>query len=203
MQWAMDLMQNLGYPGIILIVALENIFPPIPSEVILPFAGFLVARGSLSLAGVVIAATLGSMLGALVLYSAGWLIGRERIYRLTCFRYSPVSEASLRRAGVWFFRYGPWTVFFCRMVPTLRSLISIPAGLARMRLLTFITYTFAGTFLWNTVLVGLGAALGTAWPKVAKCFDFYDYIVIIGAVLAIGIFLWFRLHKKVCLWVRR
>lgn len=189
MDWAIALMQRLGYPGIFLIIILENLFPPIPSEVILPFAGFLTTNGGLTLPGVVIAATLGAIVGTLPFYYLGRLFGRERVYQLVdrFGRYARLTTADLQLAEDWFHRYGPWTVFFGRLVPIVRSLISIPAGVASMDLPTFLIYTTIGTLLWNVVLVGVGAALGAAWPLVGEWVAYYQNVIIaLGAVAVLG-----------------
>lgn len=186
LNWPVRLMEYLGYPGIALAVALENLFPPIPSEIVLPFAGFLTTRGALTLAGAVSAATIGSVAGALVLYFAGKLLGREWILRFV-HRFGPylgVRETGVRRAGQWFTRYGGWTVFFCRMVPTLRSLISIPAGLVGMPITPFILYTAAGALIWNLLLVSGGAALGKSWTRVSVWMQHYRNAALIAAALA-------------------
>lgn len=184
MDWAIELMQRLGYPGIVLIIILENLFPPIPSEVVLPFAGFLTTNGALSLPGVVIAATVGAVLGTLPFYLLGRLFGRTRVYQLVgrFGRYFRTTENDLQLAENWFNRYGPWTVFFGRVVPIVRSLISIPAGVAEMNLVTFVAYTTVGTLIWNLVLVGVGAALGTAWPLVGEWVSYYQ-----NGIIAVGL----------------
>lgn len=185
MDWSVRLMEYLGYPGIALVVALENIFPPIPSEIVLPFAGFLTTRSSLTVMGAVTAATVGSVAGALVLYFAGKLLGREWVNWFVR-RFGPylgVRDAGVRRAGRWFSSYGGWAVFFCRMVPALRSLISIPAGLVSMPLLPFVAYTTAGTLIWNLLLVSGGAALGKSWTRVSVWIERYRTI----ALIAIGL----------------
>lgn len=196
MRWAVGIMERLGYPGVILIVALENIFPPIPSEVVLPFAGFLTRRGYLTLPGVVLAATFGSLLGALTLYCLGRIVGRQRLFRLTKLPYAPISEAGLRRAARWFARYGPWTVFFGRMVPAVRSLISIPAGLARMPLAVFTLYTAAGTAIWNTALACLGATLGAAWPEAGRWLSYYEDLILLLVLAGLAVFLLVRTSRR-------
>lgn len=192
MDWTLDVMRDFGYWGVLVVVLLENLFPPIPSEVVLPFAGFLVGRGTLALPGVLIAASAGSVAGAFLLYGLGRLLGRERVRAIVRRhgRLLTVSEASLDRAEAWFDRYGTWTVFFCRMVPLLRSLVSIPAGLAGMNLALFGLYTAAGTLLWNTLLVGLGAALGAAWPQVTRWVSYYQDVVVAAVLLAAALLLW-------------
>lgn len=198
MDWAIELMQRLGYPGIFLIIILENLFPPIPSEAILPFAGFLTTNGALSLPGVVGAATLGAIIGTLPFYYLGRLFGRERVYQLVrrFGRYLRVTEDDLRLAENWFTRYGPWTVFFGRLVPIVRSLISIPAGLANMNLVTFLAYTTIGTLAWNLVLVGVGAWLGAAWPLVSEWVAYYQDVIIALGVVVVVAFLGYRLFVR-------
>ncbi len=198
MEWVTNLITTLGYPGIVVAIALENLFPPIPSEVLLPLAGFHTVNGTFTLPGVVAAATVGSLLGAMLLYGVGQVLGRERLYGLVrrWGRYLRVQEADLQRAEAWFQRYGPWTVFFCRMVPILRSLISIPAGLANMAASRFLLYTAAGTLIWNTALAGAGAALGSAWPLVASWISYYQTAVVIAAVVAVTVFLGTRFLSR-------
>src|SRR5690625_2007334 len=135
-------METLGYPGIAIIVFLENLFPPIPSEVILPFSGFMTTTGTVGLFGVIMASTVGSLLGAMALYALGGWFGRERIYRIVkrYQRFLGVKPEHVSRAETWFESYGSRTVFICRMIPVLRSLISIPAGLVRMNLVSFSLY---------------------------------------------------------------
>lgn len=199
MGWPIRLMEYLGYPGIALVVALENIFPPIPSEIVLPFAGFLTTRGTLTVPGAVTAATVGSVAGALVLYFAGRVMGREWVHWFVR-RFGPylgVRETSVRRAGRWFTRYGGWTVFFCRMVPAMRSLISIPAGLVGMPLLPFVAYTTAGALVWNLLLVSGGAALGKSWTRVSVWIERYRMaaliVVVVAGLATLG--LWLRRRR--------
>ena len=159
-----------GYWGVFALIAVENIFPPIPSEVILTFAGFCTATTALRAPGVVAAATLGSLAGALVLYGVGRLLQPRRMDALLT---GPVGRAlhmekqDVEKAAAWFAQKGAASVFYCRCVPIVRSLISIPAGMAGMRLVPFFLYTAAGSTVWNILLVGLGAAAGQRWPRVA------------------------------------
>lgn len=198
MDWAIRLMETLGYPGIVLVVLLENLFPPIPSEVILPFAGFITTSGALTLPGVIAASTLGSVLGALLLYFAGAWFGRERIYRFVerYERYLTVSPEHVTRAEAWFERHGVVTVLLCRMVPIMRSIISIPAGLVRMNLLTFTVYTAIGALVWNTALAGIGALLGSSWHLVSQWVSYYQDLVIAIGVLAVLAFVVSRLRAR-------
>ncbi|NLN28237.1 MAG: DedA family protein [Firmicutes bacterium] len=185
MDWAIQLMEQLGYVGIFVIVLLENLIPPIPSEVVLPFAGFMTQQGVVSVAGVVVAATLGSVAGALVLYWVGALVGSWRIYRFVARhqRWLTIRPEHLTQAGNWFDTYGTVTVFLCRMVPIMRSVISIPAGLVRMPMGRFVVYTFLGSAVWNTALVVAGAILGASWREILRWLDYYRNVVLIVAVL--------------------
>lgn len=187
MDWTIQLMQGFGYWGIAIVILVENLFPPIPSELVLPFAGFMTTSGSFTLVGVLTASTIGSVLGALALYGLGAWFGRDRIYRFVARfgRYLSVNVGHVQQAEDRFKRYGPWTVFFLRMVPIMRSIISIPAGLVGMNLWTFTAYTTAGALIWNLVLVGVGAVLGAAWPQVADWVGYYQNLVIALAVLVV------------------
>lgn len=198
MDRATQIMQAFGYPGIVLIILIENLFPPIPSEIVLPFAGFMTTRGTLTIWGVTIAATIGSVLGSLALYLVGHWFGRERIYRIVrrYGRFLTTDERDVQRAEDWFRRYGVWTVFFCRMIPIMRSLISIPAGLVRMNLWVFLIYTIVGSLIWNILLTGIGAALGTAWPLVTRMVGYYQNAVLIGLIGVVVVFGLLRLLKK-------
>lgn len=195
-QVVVDCIGTFGYWGVFLLIAVENIFPPIPSEVILTFAGFCTATTALHVPGVVCAATLGSLAGALVLYGVGRLLQPARLERLLG---GPVGRAlhmepeDVKKAAAWFARKGAASVFYCRCVPIVRSLISIPAGMAGMRAMPFFLYTIAGSTIWNMLLVGLGAAAGQSWPRVAAAFAGASLalkwalgitLVVLGAALA-------------------
>jgi membrane protein DedA with SNARE-associated domain len=153
--WAADVMTNLGGPGVGAIVALENLFPPIPSEVVLPLAGFLAGQGNLSVVAVILWATAGSVVGAVVLYGLGAVLGRDRLRRIAD-RVPLASVHDLDRAEQWFARRGGRAVFVGRMVPVVRSFVSVPAGVERMPLPKFVAYTTAGSALWNALFVLLG-----------------------------------------------
>lgn len=173
-QFIVNVMEDFGYPGMALLIAVENLFPPIPSEVILTFGGFLTTRTALDVWWVVAWATLGAVAGALVLYGVGRALGGERMRALLAGpwgkRLGFDAEAADRAAG-WFEKKGAKTVLFCRCVPILRSLISIPAGMARMNLVRFLLYTTAGSLVWNAALVHLGAAAGESWALLARRFS--------------------------------
>ncbi|MCK7605144.1 DedA family protein [Geobacillus stearothermophilus] len=186
--WITDFMEQFGYIGIFLMIALENIFPPIPSEVILPFGGFMTTYTSLTVPGVIVAATAGSIVGAIVLYGIGRLLSVERLERIVdrwggWLRVKPEDIAKANRT---FHRYGVWAVFFGRMIPLVRSLISIPAGMAKMNIGLFVWLSVLGTLIWNTILISLGAALGQSWGKVSEVIGAYaDVVYIIIAIVIV------------------
>ncbi|WP_243726014.1 DedA family protein [Actinomadura rubrisoli] len=180
--WATDLMDRLGAPGAGLAIALENLFPPLPSEVILPLAGFTAAQGRMSLLAALVWTTVGSVVGALALYGIGALIGRDRIRRLVA-RLPLVKLSDLDRTEAWFARHGGKAVFFGRMIPIFRSLISVPAGVERMRMGTFLLYTTLGSLLWNTAFVLAGYELGDNWRTVEEYVGIYSKVVLALVVL--------------------
>ncbi|WP_372490826.1 DedA family protein [Actinomadura terrae] len=192
--WATDLMDRLGAPGAGLAIALENLFPPLPSEVILPLAGFTAAQGRMNLVAALVWTTLGSVVGALALYGIGALIGRDRIRRLVA-RLPLVKLSDLDRTEAWFARHGGKAVFFGRMIPIFRSLISVPAGVERMRMTTFLIYTTLGSLLWNTAFVMAGYELGDNWRTVEEYVGVYSKVVLVLAVLGVLVFLGLRIVK--------
>jgi membrane protein DedA with SNARE-associated domain len=184
----------LSYPGISLLIAAESIIPPIPSEAILPMAGFLAASGTFNFFGVLVAATLGSVVGASALYGAGWYLGRTRILTLID-RYGSkigVGLDDVHRAEEWFRKYGRVSVLIGRLVPIVRSLVSIPAGFYHMSFAQFLVYTTVGSLAWNTLLVGAGYLLEDHWDRVGPYVEIFQYVVIVIAVLLIGRFVYRR-----------
>ncbi|MET0422750.1 MAG: DedA family protein [Actinoplanes sp.] len=188
------LVDRLGAPGAGLAVALENLFPPIPSEVILPLAGFAAGQGRMSLAAAIVWTTLGSVAGALALYYVGALLGRDRM-RALAVRLPLVQVADLDRTEAWFARHGGKTVFLGRMIPIFRSLISVPAGVQRMPLGTFLLLTAAGSLIWNTVFVLAGYLLGENWPVVEAYAGVLQYVVIAACLAAAGVFVAGRVRR--------
>ena len=175
-------MEQYGYPGLFFLIFLENVFPPIPSEVILPFGGFLTIHTSLHIPGVVFFATLGSLAGAVVLYGVGALLNRERLTKLVEGKVGKILRLKwedIAKADAWFRSKGRITVFFCRCVPVVRSLISIPAGMSRMKFSLFFLYTTAGTLIWNILLVSLGAFMGESWEYIAWLAGEYSHVMLI------------------------
>lgn len=189
-----QIVEQYGYVGVTLLITLETVFPPIPSEVILPLAGFLSAQGHLTLLGVVLAATLGSVAGALVLYAIGHWLGNERLERFID-RYGHfilVSNGDLAKAHGWFERHSGKAVVVGRLVPAVRSLVSLPAGVTRMPLTSFILLTAIGSAIWNSTLVGLGYVLGSRWREVRGVASYVEYVVILGLLAIIVWFAWSR-----------
>ena len=194
-EWAVSLMETLGGPGVALAIALENLFPPLPSEIILPLAGFTASRGTFSLLEVLLWTTVGSVLGALVLYGLGALLGRERLRRIVA-RVPLMKVQDVDRAEAWFARHGSKAVLFGRMLPLVRSLISIPAGIERMPLMRFTLLTAAGSALWNTAFVLAGFGLGEHWHVVERYADVLQLLVIVGIGAAALIFVVVRVRQR-------
>ena len=181
--WVISFIFSTGYWGIVLLMFLENVFPPIPSEVIMPLAGFMVAQEKLTLLGATLAGMAGSVLGALLFYYAGKKLGEERVKRFAdrYGRWLTVSGQDIERASRWFHRHGSAAVFFCRLIPGVRSLISVPAGIAGMNFIKFLFYTSIGTALWAGLLAYIGYVLGSNFTKVGEYLDFVSWIVF-GAI---------------------
>lgn len=189
-EWVLDLMERIGGPGIALGIFLENVFPPIPSEVILPLAGFTAAQGRYSIVEAVLWATCGSVVGALLLYGLGAALGLDRL-RVIVKRMPLVDVADVDKADVWFDKHGPKAVFFGRFVPGIRSIISIPAGIDRMPLTSFLAYTTAGSLLWNSLFVWIGYQLGGRYHLVEQYMDPISKVVYVLIVLAaLGTLAW-------------
>jgi membrane protein DedA with SNARE-associated domain len=190
--WITTMMEDFGYIGVFLLIMLENLFPPIPSEVILTFGGYMTAHTDLTVTGVVIASTIGSVAGAIILYGIGAIVGIRRIERFVdkWGKALRLTSKDIHKANAWFEKYDVWTVFFCRFIPLIRSLISLPAGLARMNFWIFLLLTTLGTLIWNLVLVNVGAAVGESWETIVHYMDIYSNfayaaIVIIFLVVVI------------------
>ncbi|NGO06292.1 DedA family protein [Streptomyces sp. HC44] len=193
--WAADLVDAMGGPGAGLAIALENLFPPLPSEVILPLTGFAAGQGVISLASALFWTTSGSVLGALVLYWIGVLLGRERIHAI--WGKLPLVKASdLERTEAWFARHGTKAVFLGRMVPIFRSLISVPAGVERMRLPVFLLLTALGSLIWNSVLVMAGYWLGDRWDSVESYVGVLSKAVLVGVILAVTAYVVVRFRGR-------
>ena len=185
----------MGYPGIVFLMFIENLFPPIPSEVVMPFAGFLVDKGEMSFLGVMLAGTLGAVLGAVAIYYIGLRLGEERLRSWVDSngKYLLLSEDELDSSLDTFNNHGKKMVFLGRLIPTLRSLISVPAGVQKMNIPVFLLLTVVGTILWNLALTGAGVVLGRNWERVLTWIDAYSYVIY--AIL--GVLLLYYVGKKV------
>ena len=197
-QWVQDVIESLGYLGVALLVIAENLFPPIPSEIVLPFAGFVARRGDGSVVVMVIASTIGSVVGALVLYAIAAAIGPERIHTFVVRfgKWFGVKEADMVRAEEWFDRRSNVAVLVGRCVPLIRSLVSIPAGFRRMRFVPFVILTAVGSAVWNVALIGAGAALGDQWDVVGDYVGILQWLVIVVIVAVVIRFAVQRIQSK-------
>lgn len=192
------IMNTYGYLGVCFLIAVENIFPPIPSEVILTFGGFMTTYTRLTVPGVIIFSTIGSTIGALVLYWAGMELSPEKLEKLTkgkLFHMLGFEKEDVEETVGWFEKHGKKAVLFGRCVPIIRSLVSVPAGMAQMQFPLFLGYTIIGSTVWNIILVSLGAALGASWETVLVYLDRYSSVVRL-LLIAGGIALIIRYVRK-------
>lgn len=193
--WVAGVIDSLGAVGVGLLVALENIVPPIPSEIVLAMAGYLAGEGEINVVLVTVAATAGSVAGALALYWIGAALGEDRLKRWLD-RVPLVERDDLEKADRWFERYGGWAVFLGRMVPVVRSLVSVPAGADRMPLGRFLALTTLGSGIWNSLFVGLGYALGSRWSQIDRYSTWFDLAIF--AILGVTVVTWVvkRLRRR-------
>lgn len=188
-QFILHIIEQFGYFGVFFLILIENVFPPIPSEVILLISGFFSSYTSLSVFYMILASTLGSFLGAIILYYIGKIFNKERLKKIVNGRLGKIlflKEKDIDKADEWFDNKGNKSVFFCRFVPIVRSLISIPAGMSEMPMGKFIIYTICGSMIWNTVLICLGYRLGSNWEYVLTILDKYQMVVIVILVIIFG-----------------
>ncbi|MCL3817086.1 DedA family protein [Aeromicrobium wangtongii] len=182
--WTVELMDKLGLLGAGLAVGMDNLFPPIPSEIILPLAGFAASQGTFSLAGALVATTLGSVTGAVILYWLGAIFGRDRAALV--FEKVPLLKVSdMEKTEAWFLKHGSAAVFFGRMVPIFRSLISLPAGVEKMSFPLFLALTTLGSAIWNSIFVVAGYRLGRNWDRVEPYADAFQKVVILAVLVVI------------------
>lgn len=194
-----QIIENWGYLGIGLLIAIENIFPPIPSEVILAFGGFMTTKTVLNEIGVILSATIGSTIGAIVLYLIGKILNKERLEKIVSGKIGKVlrlKPGDIEKADKWFDTKGQKTVFICRFIPIVRSLISIPAGMSEMKIWKFLLYTILGSAIWNTVLVLLGKKLGDSWETVVNVFSNFSHIILIILIILCIVGIWWFYSKK-------
>ena len=209
--WVQDVINQFGYLGVALLVVIENVFPPIPSEVVLPFAGFVAQQGAsavnatagaaqsdTTVVGMMIAATVGSVVGALILYFVSAAIGPERLRQFVerFGKWFGVKSSDLVRAEEWFDRRSVVAVLVGRCVPLIRSIVSIPAGFRRMKLTSFVVLTAIGSAVWNIALIGAGAVLGDQWERVGEYVGVFQWLVIAAVLLLLVRFVVSRLKNR-------
>jgi membrane protein DedA with SNARE-associated domain len=209
--WVQDVINQFGYFGVALLVVIENVFPPIPSEIVLPFAGFVAqlgasavnatadaAQSDTTVIGMMIAATVGSVVGALILYFVSAAIGPERLRGFVerFGKWFGVKSSDLVRAEEWFDRRSVAAVLVGRCVPLIRSIVSIPAGFRRMKLTSFVVLTAIGSAVWNIALIGAGAVLGDQWEQVGEYVGVFQWLVIVAVLVLLARFVVSRLKKR-------
>ena len=209
--WVQDVINQFGYFGVALLVVIENVFPPIPSEIVLPFAGFVAQQGAsavnatagaaqsdTTVIGMMIAATVGSVVGALILYFVSAAIGPERLRGFVerFGKWFGVKSADLVRAEEWFDRRSNAAVLVGRCVPLIRSIVSIPAGFRRMKLTSFVVLTAIGSAVWNIALIGAGALLGDQWERVGEYVGVFQWLVIAAVLVFLVRFVASRFKKR-------
>lgn len=198
----LSIMDAYGYLGVFLLIMIENVFPPIPSEVILLFGGFMTTYSKLSIVGMIVASTLGSLFGAIILYYIGKIFNKDRLKKIISGKLGKIlrfKASDIDKADNWFDNKGNKTVFFCRFVPLIRSLISIPAGMSEMPILKFIIYTVVGSLIWNAVLIIVGSIVGENWTSILNILDTYSHVVVILLVIIfiVGIYIFYKKRKKI------
>ena len=197
-KFIINIMNNYGYLGVFLLILIENIFPPIPSELILLFGGFMTTYTKLNIIGMIISSTLGSLIGALLLYKIGTIFSKEKLKILISGKLGRVLKLKNRdidNANKWFTNKGKKTVFFGRFIPLIRSIISIPAGINKMNISKFITYTLLGSVIWNLVLIILGHIVGRNWKVILKIFKLYSCFALLLLFILL-IILIIKLYKN-------
>ncbi len=197
-KFIINIMNNYGYLGVFLLILIENIFPPIPSEVILLFGGFMTTYTSLNVLGMTMSSILGSILGALILYKIGTIFNKDTLKKLIHTRlgkFLRINDKEIDSSFNYFQTKGEKAIFFCRFIPLIRSFISVPAGINKMNITKFMIYTTLGSLIWNVVLITLGHIVGNNWKSILKIFDLYStYAVVI--IFIILIILIIKFYKK-------
>ena len=197
-QFILHVIEQFGYLGVFFLILVENVFPPIPSEVILLFSGFFSTYTNLSVFYMILASTIGSLLGAIVLYYIGKIFNKNRLKKIVRSKIGKIlflKEKDIDKADEWFDKKGDKCVFFCRFVPIVRSLISVPAGMSEMPMLKFIVYTICGSMIWNTVLICAGYKLGDNWKYFLSILDKYKLLVIIIFII-VFIYVIIKFYRK-------
>ncbi len=191
-QWLIQFTSVLGYPGLFLLTAAESMILPVPSEVVMPFAGYLIYLGRFNFPFVFLASAIGSVVGSLISYALGYYGGRPLIIKLG--KYFFLTEKDLDRSEKWFMEKGEWTILVGRFVPVIRHLISIPAGIGEMNIPKFCLYTFLGAGIWNTLLAFVGWYLGKNWEQARIFLSYFSWPALVIILILIAWFLWHRRH---------
>lgn len=197
--WLIEILNQFGYLGISFLIAIENIFPPIPSEVILTFSGFMTTKTSMTPFLVIVFSTIGALLGAYTLYYIGYIFSEERIFSLLdtkVGKFLGFKKESVHKTIQWFHKNGKYGTFIGRCIPVIRSLISIPAGMSKMPLVEFTIYTTLGSATWNTILVLLGNSMGKNWHQVVDIFSQYSNIITYGLLVVFVLIIIYIIIKK-------
>ncbi|WP_289761440.1 DedA family protein [Lactobacillus intestinalis] len=191
---------HFGYLAVALLIAIENVFPPIPSEVILSFSGFMTSKTSMTTFGLIIASTIGAVVGALILYWIGTLLNADRLEKLfnhTMFKRLGFKKDDVKKSIAWFDKHGIKAIFFGRCIPVVRSLISIPAGIAKVNMRTFLTLTTLGSLIWNSILIFLGSYMGAQWEQIVLIFEEYSLVVITFFIIGIFYFSYYWYKNRI------
>ena len=189
----LDLISNLGYPGILFLMALESACMPVPSELVMPFAGYLAWQGHMSFWWVVVIGSIGCTLGSIIAYAVGFYAGRPIILRYG--KYVLIRERHLKTAEDWFNRYGDEATFLARLMPVVRTIISLPAGISKMRFKKFVFYSFVGSVPWNLMLTYVGFSLGPKWESIRGVFRYLDIAAIVALIILV-IYLFMRVRRN-------
>ena len=192
--WIMGVISSMGYGGIVLLMAIESACIPLPSEIIMPFAGFLVSKGEMTLFGIALAGAIGCVLGSIPAYYLGMYGGRPLAEKYG--KYVLISRKDLDMADRWFATHGEIIIFIARLLPAVRTFIAFPAGVARMNMPKFIAYTFAGSFIWCGVLGYAGMKAGEHWEALGKYFHQFHYVIIAAGLAFVGWYIWHHFQKK-------
>ncbi|MCT4783362.1 MULTISPECIES: DedA family protein [Exiguobacterium] len=196
--WMIGIIEQFGYIGIAFMIFIENVFPPIPSEVVLLFGGFFAVKTDLMIWLVIVAATAGAIAGAVLLYAIGLYLDVEQIEKWTkkYGKWIRLDLDDVHKADAWFDRYGGWMVFFGRLMPVVRSLISLPAGMSNMPFVKFLLLSTAGTLIWNSILIFIGIRVGENWESILRYLDVYSYVIYALLAVALIVYVIWRKRRK-------
>ncbi len=196
--WVISVIGTIGYPGIFLLMAIESALIPIPSEVIMPFSGFLVSQGKFNLLVVILVGALGNLAGSWIAYALGYW-GEKRLIRKFVVKYGKfilLTEEEFDGSLKIFNKYGQWATAVSRVLPAVRTVISLPAGIAKLPFWKFSALTFFGSLIWSAVLTLAGVKLGENWESIRPLFRKFDFLIILLAIIAVAAYIYHKLHKR-------